>query len=167
MEYLPVLVAAFIPMVLGFIWYNPKFLGSIWMKEAEMTEQKMKGANMPMIFGLSFVFALMAAFILKGFSTHDSMVQGALYYITEGTMEPEEGSEAAEWYSYYQTTLAEDNHIFKHGAAHGLIFGFLLLPIIGTTAIYERKSWKYILIHWGYWAISFVLMGGLLAGWQL
>lgn len=166
MEYLPIIISALIPMILGYFWYSPKGLGTIWMKEAGMTKEKVNSTNMIVILLLAFVFALIAAFILKGFSTHDSMIKGALYYVTDGTMEPDEGTKAADWLSYYQTELADDNHRFSHGAAHGLIFGFLLLPIIGTIALYESKTWKYILIHWAYWLISFVIMGGVLAAWQ-
>ena len=37
---------------------------------------------------------------------------------------------------------------FKHGALHGTIAGiFIALPIIGTNALFERKSAKYIFIN--------------------
>jgi UDP-N-acetylmuramyl pentapeptide phosphotransferase/UDP-N-acetylglucosamine-1-phosphate transferase len=58
-NFLILLAAALIPMVMGFIWYNPKTLGNAWMKAADVTEEKMKGANMALIFGLSFVFSIM------------------------------------------------------------------------------------------------------------
>ena len=54
-----IFIAALIPMIMGFIWYNPKTLGAAWMKAADMTEEKMKGANMAVIFGLSFVFSFL------------------------------------------------------------------------------------------------------------
>ena len=50
-NFLALLVAALSTLVVGFIWYNPKVFGTIWMKESGMTEEKMKGANMAMIFG--------------------------------------------------------------------------------------------------------------------
>ena len=49
-NFIAVLVAAIVPMIMGFIWYNPKTLGTAWMKAAEVTEEKMKGANMAVIF---------------------------------------------------------------------------------------------------------------------
>ncbi len=44
--------------------------------------------------------------------------------------------------------------------AHGIVLGItLLLPLIATNGMFERKSWKYILINWGYWTICVTLMG--------
>ena len=60
-NFLVLLIAAVVPMIVGFIWYNPKTLGTAWMKAAEVSEDKMKGANMALIFGLSFVFAYLLA----------------------------------------------------------------------------------------------------------
>ena len=37
-NFLAILVAAIAPLVLGFLWYNPKLFGNVWMREAEMTE---------------------------------------------------------------------------------------------------------------------------------
>lgn len=60
-NWLAVLVAALVPTLIGFVWYHPKVMGTVWMKAADMTEEKMKGANMGLIFGLSFFFSLMLA----------------------------------------------------------------------------------------------------------
>jgi len=52
---------------------------------------------------------------------------------------------------------------FKHGMLHGFIAGITLgVSIIGVTAMFERRSTKYILIHLGYWAITFMIMGGII-----
>ncbi|MFT4524505.1 MAG: hypothetical protein ACI9FU_000944 [Granulosicoccus sp.] len=52
----PVLLGvALIPMIVGFLWHNPKLFGNAWMQAADMTEEKMKGGNMPVIFGVSFI----------------------------------------------------------------------------------------------------------------
>jgi len=42
---------------------------------------------------------------------------------------------------------------------------FLVLPLIGTHALYERKSARYIFLHTGFWAINFTLMGGIISQW--
>ena len=46
-NFVVLLISAIIPLLIGFIYYNPKTLGNAWMKEAEMTEEKMKNANNP------------------------------------------------------------------------------------------------------------------------
>jgi len=34
-----IFVAALVPMVMGFVWYNPKVLGTLWMSAAGMSEE--------------------------------------------------------------------------------------------------------------------------------
>ncbi|MCC6725000.1 MAG: DUF1761 domain-containing protein [Saprospiraceae bacterium] len=167
-NYLALIVAALVPMALGFIYYNPKVVGNAWMEAAGVTEEKMKGANMALIFGLSFVFSLMMAFVMNIVAYHDGFVFGAMFYALNGAAQPEAGSELAKWFEYYQTNLAESNHTFKHGAFHGLLIAglFIALPVIGTNALFERKSFKYILINGVYWLICFALMGGIVAAWH-
>ena len=55
---------------------------------------------------------------------------------------------------------------FKHGALHGSMFGlFGALPIIGTIALFERKSAKYIFVNSGYWIVTLAVMGAIICGW--
>ena len=56
-NFLVAALAALVPLVMGFIWYNPKTFGNPWMKAAEVTEEKMKGANMPLMFGLTYLIS--------------------------------------------------------------------------------------------------------------
>ena len=131
-NWLAVGAAALSALVMGFIWYNPKVFGAAWMKAAGMTEEKMQGANMALIFGLALLFAAM-------------MCVPITYTVTHGGTE-------------FQT--------FKHGAFHGALLGILLaLPILGTNALFERKSLSYILINAGYWIATMAVMGGILCAW--
>ena len=61
-----VIVAAVVPFILGFIWYAKPTLGKLWQKEAGLSEADMKGANMPMTFGLSFAGNLVMAYVMSG-----------------------------------------------------------------------------------------------------
>lgn len=124
MNFIAIFVAALIPMVVGFVWYHPAVLGTIWMKESGMTEEKTKQGNMFVKLGLSLLFALLLAMTLNTLSVHDGMIDGAIYYKTNKTMVAEPGSELANWVDYYKTNLAADNHIFTHGAFHAF---FLLV----------------------------------------
>ena len=167
MNIIAILVAALIPMVLGFIWYNPKVFGKAWMQASGMTEEKARQGNPALKYGLAFVFALVLAFILNSFSVHDGFIEGAIYYKTNKTMVTEPGSELEQWVNYYKTNLAADNHIFSHGAFHAFILGLLIIfPVFATNAIFENKSVKYVAINAGYWILTVTLMGGLLAAWR-
>jgi hypothetical protein len=54
---------------------------------------------------------------------------------------------------------------FKHGALHGFMSGlFFAFPVIGINSLFERKSWKYIFIHAGFWIVTLTLMGGIICG---
>jgi hypothetical protein len=66
-NYLAVLAAAVATFALGGLWYSPALFGKVWQREAGVTEDKMKSANMPLIFGLTFVLALIAAWVFALF----------------------------------------------------------------------------------------------------
>jgi hypothetical protein len=59
MNFIAIFVAALVPMILGFIYYNPKVLGGVWMAETGLTEEKMKGGNMALVFGVSLILSIM------------------------------------------------------------------------------------------------------------
>lgn len=60
-----VLVAAVVPFFVGFLWYGP-FFGKAWQKEVGISDKDMKNANMPQIFGLSFLANLVTVYVLAG-----------------------------------------------------------------------------------------------------
>lgn len=158
-NFLAILVAAVSALVVGFIWYNPKVFGTAWMKAANMTEEKMKGAHMGKIFGLAFLFALMLAMALQFITIHQTGAIGMIGgQVTDETL-PSFHAFMEDYGNAYRT--------FKHGALHGFIAGiFIALPIIGTNALFERKSAKYIFINAGYWIVTLCIMGAIICGWQ-
>ena len=66
-NYLAVVAAAVATFALGGLWYSPALFGKVWQREAGVTEEKMKSANMTLIFGLTFVLALIAAWVFALF----------------------------------------------------------------------------------------------------
>ena len=65
------LVAGIIPMLVGFVYYHKKVAGNAWMSVTGMTEERQREGNMPMIFGISLIFAVLAAMFLSGFVWHE------------------------------------------------------------------------------------------------
>jgi len=153
-------VAAIIPLVMGFLWYGPMLFKNAWMKEVGFNDDSMKGANMALIFGGSYLLSFLMAFMLQTFVIHQFGVQSVLYG------EPGFAEGTGEAYTYFQdfmTTYGDRFRSFGHGALHGSMIGvFIALPIMGTNAMFERKSFKYVLINVGYWTITLALMGGIL-----
>ncbi len=160
--------AALVPLILGFIWYHPKVLGTVWMKETGLTPESGKGMNMPLVFGLTVVAGIMITMAMNLIATHDAFIGGAMFYATNKTMIPDPGSELANWFDYYQKNLATSNHTFAHGSFHGAMIGgiFLALPITIIGALFERRGFKYIALTAGYWIICLALMGGIIGAWR-
>jgi len=156
-NFLAIFVASLIPLVLGFIWYNPKFLGTVWMKEAEMTEEKMKSGNMLVIFGLTFVLSFILAFFLQQLTNHQ---MGAVQ-LTGGDLTDVKSS-----FHAFMADYGSGFRTFKHGALHGVLAGVLLIfPIIAINGMFERKSWKYIFVNSGYWILTLAIVGSIICGW--
>ena len=66
-NYLAVIAAAVATFLLGGLWYSPALFGKAWQREAGVTEERMKSANMTLIFGLTFVLSLIAAWVFALF----------------------------------------------------------------------------------------------------
>ena len=129
-NWISIVIAAVIPMIMGFIWYHPKLFGKAWMEGIGMTEEKMKSANMALTYGLALVMSGLIAFFL---------LQSCNGIGQEGEFDT-----------------------FGHGVAHGLVITlFFLMPVLFTKKLFEQSSWKNLGINLGYWAISLMLMGGV------
>jgi hypothetical protein len=153
-------LAALIPMVVAMVWYNPKVFGNAWMKAAGMTEEKAKGANMFLVFGLSFLFSCMLSISLMPMTIHQMSFMSVFDGMPNAAKpETELGAYVKNFYDLYGTRF----RTFKHGALHGTIGGlFIALPIVGIMSLFEMKSFKFIAIHVGYYIVSMALMGGVI-----
>ncbi|MFM7195925.1 MAG: DUF1761 domain-containing protein [Bacteroidota bacterium] len=60
-------MAALSNFLVGGLWYSPLLFAKRWMKEIGLTEEELQKANMPRIFGLTFVFSLVIAVNLAFF----------------------------------------------------------------------------------------------------
>ncbi|OIQ21348.1 MAG: hypothetical protein BM557_03595 [Flavobacterium sp. MedPE-SWcel] len=158
LNFLAILVAALSTMVIGAVWYNPKVFGTMWMNETGMTQEKAKNSNMMKIFGMSIFFALMIAFVLQFAVVH----QFGPFGLIDGDITTAKPS--------YEAFMADYGHVhrtFTHGMTHGFMMGlFMALPVVGTNALFERKSWRYIFINSGYWIVCFMIMGGIICAWE-
>lgn len=161
-NFLILAAAALVPLVMGFIWYGPLLFQKAWMKQLGFTEESLKGGNMGLIFFLCFVFSFLMAFFLQFIVIHQLGAMSSM--IEPGAMELT-GASLAD-YNDFMAKYGENYRTFKHGALHGTMAGlFLILPVLATQAMFERKSVKYVLINAGYWVVTFALMGGVICQW--
>jgi hypothetical protein len=83
-NWLAVIAAAVSSFVLGGLWYSALF-AKAWQNAAGLSDGQIKSGNMPLIFGGSFVLALIASASFAVFlgSEADAMT-GAMYGFTAG-----------------------------------------------------------------------------------
>lgn len=160
-------LTALIPLLIGSIWYSKLMFANSWMVASGMTEEKMKSGKMPVIFILTYVFGLMISVVLFGMVVHQASI--ASLFMGEAGFAEQVAVQEGPVYDDYLAVMSrfeESFRTFKHGMLHGFIGGlFFALPIIAVVALFERRSFKYIIIHAGYWAITLMLMGGVLCQW--
>ncbi len=159
MNFLSPVVAAFTTLLVGFIWYHPRVFGTLWIKEAGLTVDESQKGNMFKIFGLTFVFSIFIGIIMQSLTIHQF---GALGMIGGGTKLAEAKPSFTAFMADYGTAF----RTAKHGALHGFMTGlFFAFPMIAINSLFERRSWKYILIHAGYWVVSLTIIGAIVCAW--
>jgi hypothetical protein len=156
---LTLFLSALIPLIVGFIWYHPKVFGAFWMRVSGVTEEKMKTGNMPLIFILTYVLGFLISAALMSMVIHQMHIFSILAD-TPGIHDPE--SEVGKYFSDFMAKYGSNFRTFKHGAFHGTLMAlFFVTPIISINAMFERRGFKYIAVHAGFWIVSLALMGGV------
>jgi hypothetical protein len=134
-NWLAVVAAAAIQMVLGYFWYSPTLFSKRWIKEQGWSHEdmeKMRAENKGMAQSMigMFVASLVTMYVLR----HAVAYVGAA------------------------------------DAASGAWVGFLAwIAFVATVMLngvfFERKSWTLYWINAGYYLVSLVVAGALLAAW--
>jgi hypothetical protein len=62
-----VIVATLAAFAIGSVWYSPVLLGKTWQRENKIKDEDIKNANMPLIFGTTFILTLIGAIVLEMF----------------------------------------------------------------------------------------------------
>lgn len=71
-NWLAVSCATLAAFLIGGVWYSKKVFGNAWMLEIGLTEEAIRQANSPVIFGGTFVLQFIAATALAMFLGSDS-----------------------------------------------------------------------------------------------
>ncbi len=151
-------ITALIPLFVGSIYYSPMLLGNAWMEENNFSKEDLEGGNMVKILGLAYLCGIFISFTLTGVVVHQ---YGALQMMMPEVLES--GSIAMNEYVGLMDKYEGNFRTFGHGALHGVILALLfVLPLIATNSLFERRTWRYNLIHAGYWLITLALIGGVL-----
>lgn len=139
-NWIAVALSALVPMIVGFVYYHPQVLGGSWMRANGFTPESIGNGPKPIL----YLVALGFSFLLSMFVCVNVTGPGQ--------------------------DVAPDGHsyvTFGHGALHGVIISLLVvLPILGTMSIFERRGWGWVFTNWGYWLCTLVIMGGILSAWR-
>ena len=157
MNLIALLGATIVPLLVGAVYYGP-VLGKAWMNVNGFTEDDLKGANMAVIFGLSLLFSFLIALSMTTIVIHQMGIMQILQPLADaGSSEAQTTLDSfMENYSGYHRSLG-------HGALHGAILSLLFaFPLVAINALFERRGWKYIGIHTGYWFIVLTIMGAII-----
>jgi Protein of unknown function (DUF1761) len=157
MNWISILVTALVPLLIGFVWYSEKGFGNVWMREGNLNKEDLEKGNLFSLLSFAFLFSFFLAFMMQFIVIHQTgafgMVGGA----------PEK---ALPSYAAFMADYGTSFRTFKHGALHGFMSSILFaLPLIAINARFERKSWKYVFIHAGYWSFTLTIMGAIICGW--
>lgn len=163
-NFLVIALAALIPMVIGFVWYNPKVFGTTWIKVSGVSEAETKSAHMWVTFLLTYVFSFFLGVALCFMTIHQFGVSSTLMN-EPGFMTP--GSDMNNYFNDFMTRFGHNFRTFKHGALHGTLGGIMIaLPVLAVNAMFERKGAKYIAINAGFWIVCMALMGGVICAYN-
>jgi len=162
------LVAALIPLVVGFIYYHKAVFGNAWanMLGIEMNPENMK-KEMPKVMLVSYIVNFFLAFGLASIVIHQ---MGLFSLLMESKGDLSELDYVSKIVVSFDGVAIDPDVLwnglfrtFKHGAIHGVLASLtLVMPILVTTGLYEKRPWKLTFINLGYWIINFALMGGFI-----
>lgn len=146
------LVSATIPTLLGIIFFHPLIFGqSSWGLHGLSPSTGFKKLI------ISYILGIFIAFIIQVLVIHQF---GALGMIGGNV------SEASPSYFAFMKDYGGNFRTFKHGALHGSMTAiFLVFPLLFINSIWERKSFKTVLVQAVFWLLNFTIMGAIICGW--
>ena len=115
------LAIGIIPLIVGFIWYNPKVFGTAWIRASGKTERELTGGNMAVIFGLAYLLSVLLAAGLMGNIIHQ---MGVSQLFADGS------PASTKFLQDFMSKYGDVHRTAGHGAFHGAIFAVLILSLI-------------------------------------
>ncbi|MEL6140072.1 MAG: DUF1761 domain-containing protein [Bacteroidota bacterium] len=160
MNFWLVLITGLIPLAVGFVYYSKAVVGKAWMNVNGFTDSDLEGGNMALTFGLSYIGGILISLIVLFMVIHQMGLFSVL--ATEpGFDDP--NSAVGQYFAQFNEQYGTKHRSFGHGFMHGSMSALLLVgSVIMTNALFEKRGFKYILIHTIYWVITLGLIGGVL-----
>ncbi len=123
-------------MIVGYLWFHPAVMGKIWARSLGKTYEDLTPKNPAVTYGIAFLLTLLFTMFLV------ANVTGP-------------GQEDLKF------------HTFQHGIVHAITLALMiLLPVFGTPALFEKRDWRWVLVHVGYWFCRIGVAAGILSYWR-
>lgn len=132
-DYLAVFVAAIVAMILGGLWYGPVF-GKPWMRMMGLTKESMKDMKMKPATAMALGFV--GALVMAYVLAQLLSLAGTIY----GDLS--------------LSAVLQDAFLVWLG---------FIAPVTLGVVIWEGKPWKLWLLNAGYYLVSLLLMGAIIA----
>lgn len=158
------LLAAWVPVVLGIVWYNPYLLGRVWKSLTGMAIPEMS----PLKFIVTVIVTYVGGYYITRIMGNIVIHQRGLYSMLAN--QPDVHTQGTELYNTVQGLMDKYGHnyrTFKHGAFHGYLTGlYMVTPILVITGLAEWKKIGWMLVHAAFWIASLALMGGIICAYM-
>lgn len=155
-----------IPMIIGALWYSQMLFGNVWLKASGVTLAEAQKTNMAKVSILLLIMGALVSMSMLVWTVHQMSVLSIFSGEADTKLLEDKSSALHLYVKDFMDKYGKNFRTFKHGAFHGTLGGlFLALPIIGMSAIFERRGWKYIAIHTGFWIVCFAIIGGIICQW--
>jgi len=161
MEYLNfkiLLIVALIPLLISKVWYAPKVFGG---KLHNSLGLESKNTNHYFDIFLMYLYGLFVAYMLCMIVVHQFGF--FLLHFNELFIDGV-SSESILGFSDFMNTQGHKHRTLGHGLIHGVEAGLLMgLFFIGTLTIIEKRPFKSLMIHLGFFITTFGIMGALIS----
>jgi hypothetical protein len=159
-----VFLTALIPLFIGIIWYSKFAFGAAWQREAKLGNQRSTILKMTLTFLLLYVLGILLSFLLMFNVIHQMHLGSLMADPINAKLLEDKSSKPYQDLSNFVNTYGKEFRSFKHGALHGFMTMLIACStIISTLCLFEKKSFRYFLIHTLYWCLCGLLMGGILS----
>ena len=161
-----VISCTFIPLLMGMLWYSKFLFGNAWLKENGMTMDDSKKVNMGKAVGISLLLGVFISTAMMVWTIHQMGFFSVFGSPADAALLKDPTSSLSLYTADFMSKYGSNFRTFKHGALHGIMGAlFIVLPVFGTSAVWEQRSFKYVAIHVGYWMVCMALIGGVICQW--
>ena len=156
LNYTAFFLIAFIPLLIAAFWYHPN---SPMLKWAGVHHLVQPSALRP----LQILWAFLLSFTLV-FGYINLIIHQMGFYELFFTDIMKGSAEAKQITEEFLAKYGDKHRHFGHGVFHGAINAFAFaLPFIGLHALLAGKKTKYVLLHFSYWLVTSMIIGGLIS----